>query len=280
MLVSAGGRLVSGSYNHALCVSNAVTGECERTLAGHTAMVTSLVALNDGRLVSGSRDSTLRMWNIATSECERALEGHTGEVQFLRALANGRVVSASDEMLRVWNAATGECEQTLHMETTYEGYTVRLVQLEALADGRLYSVGLVAETVAFGGYFEFEISSSWNLQTGLRESVEVIDPHLGRFGFAANTEPPYYVPVCTTFQSLPRLQLPQVNVSGTPDTVNVAGTCLRGTNLATMYVDAKVTALLLVTLTTNVGAAHERRKVVVASTANGGLHFFAVVPAC
>ena len=40
------------------------TGDCERTLEGHSYVVSSLCVLSDGRLASGSEDKTIRIWNV------------------------------------------------------------------------------------------------------------------------------------------------------------------------------------------------------------------------
>jgi hypothetical protein len=66
-----------------LRVWNAATGECERTLEGHTGKVTSLAVLGDGRVVSGSDENTLRVWNADTGECCRCVLRESAEGQAL-----------------------------------------------------------------------------------------------------------------------------------------------------------------------------------------------------
>jgi WD40 repeat protein len=41
------------------------TGECQRTLVGHTSIVRS-VKVADNVIVSGSEDKTLRLWDLQT----------------------------------------------------------------------------------------------------------------------------------------------------------------------------------------------------------------------
>ena len=61
-----------------LRIWSAVTGECERTLAGHTFFVYSASFSHDGeKVVSASSDTTVSIWRVATGECEHTLAGHT-----------------------------------------------------------------------------------------------------------------------------------------------------------------------------------------------------------
>eukprot|EP01048_Picozoa_sp_COSAG05_P019263 COSAG05_NODE_2972_length_2450_cov_68.754573_1_plen_651_part_10 len=95
---------------------DAVTGECEQTLEGHSRGVTSASFSPDGtKVVSGSNDETVRLWDAVTGECEQTLEGHSAGVMSASFSPDGtKVVSGSnDETVRIWDAVTGECEQTL-----------------------------------------------------------------------------------------------------------------------------------------------------------------------
>jgi WD40 repeat protein len=57
------------------------TGECLKTLKGHSGPVLSVCFSKDDKLVViGSADTTLRLWNVSTGECIKILEGHSGAV--------------------------------------------------------------------------------------------------------------------------------------------------------------------------------------------------------
>ena len=80
---------MSGSDDHTLKVWNIATGDCERTLEGHSRVVYCLAQLSDGRVVSGSYDNTLKVRNIATGGCERTLEWHSNRVNCVAQLSDG-----------------------------------------------------------------------------------------------------------------------------------------------------------------------------------------------
>ena len=123
------GRVVSGSIDHSVWVWNAVTGEIECVLNGHSDRVWSVAFSHDGtRVVSGANDRTLRIWNVPTRTTKRTLEGlrtaatgkaklvligHSDSVKSVAFSPDGtRVVSgSSDKTVRIWNVNTGEMER-------------------------------------------------------------------------------------------------------------------------------------------------------------------------
>jgi WD40 repeat protein len=279
------GRAVSGAYDNTLRILNIATGECERTLEGHTSSVLSLVALGDGRVVSGSHDNMLRVWNAATGECERTLEGHPyGYVTALVALRDGRVVSAGshDYMLRVLNTVTGECERTL------VGHTWKVSSLVALGDGRVVS-GSGDKTLRV-----------WNIVAGEHDRLPMerhtwhvdllvaLDDGRVMSGSKDNTLRLWNASTgecCLSISkssaeamsllALPRMQLPHAALVNSE--LSAAGSCLVGPGFARTYVDAVVKCVCVLPPTTPAGAGQQAGAVVVVGTANGTVHFFTVV---
>ena len=99
------GRVVSGSRDRTLKVWDVSSGQCLRTLSGHTgsarrrrlvdtthrslvdaarAQVECVAALSNDSVVSGSRDNTLKVWDALSGECLQTLRGHTGRVRCRR----------------------------------------------------------------------------------------------------------------------------------------------------------------------------------------------------
>lgn len=63
------GLIISGSNDCKIKVWSAATGECLRTLTGHTALVRALAFdPSNGRLASASYDKSVRLWDIGTGE--------------------------------------------------------------------------------------------------------------------------------------------------------------------------------------------------------------------
>ena len=109
-LTPDGKTAVSGSRDNTLPVWDLASGECLRTLEGHTDEVRSVALTPDGKTaVSGSYDNTLRVWDVATGKCVRILEGHMGLVTAVALTPDGTTaLSAShDKTFHVWDVVTG-----------------------------------------------------------------------------------------------------------------------------------------------------------------------------
>ena len=60
---------------------NVESGECIKTLEGHTGYVYGVsFSPNNQYVVSGSGDNTVRIWNVESGDCIKTLEGHTDKV--------------------------------------------------------------------------------------------------------------------------------------------------------------------------------------------------------
>jgi WD40 repeat protein len=54
------------------------SGECVKTLSGHSESVLSVSFSPDGSLLaSGSSDETVKVWNVGSGECVKTLSGHS-----------------------------------------------------------------------------------------------------------------------------------------------------------------------------------------------------------
>ena len=90
-------KLASGSWDNAIKIWNVDSGECIRTLAGHSGYVMALHLLSDTKLASGSNDSTIKIWNLDSGDCIQTLKGHSTMIFSLQLLAKNQLASGSSD---------------------------------------------------------------------------------------------------------------------------------------------------------------------------------------
>lgn len=113
-----GQHLISGSSDYTAKIWQVETGECLKTLQGHTSRVWS-VAVMQGTIATGSPDFTIKLWSAA-GECLKTLHGHDCEVWGIAFSPDGQLLaSASNHDLRLWDVQTGECLRTLTEHTSW-----------------------------------------------------------------------------------------------------------------------------------------------------------------
>jgi len=62
--------LASGSLDKTVKLWNVQSGDCVRTLEGHSSGVISVAWSGDSQtLASGSHDKTVKLWNVQTGDC-------------------------------------------------------------------------------------------------------------------------------------------------------------------------------------------------------------------
>ncbi|KIK53591.1 hypothetical protein GYMLUDRAFT_250293 [Collybiopsis luxurians FD-317 M1] len=107
---SNGFKVISGSDDRTVRLWNAVTGEQEMIMNGHTEEVYSVAFSPDGRKVmSGSDNNTVNIWDVATGNRIIEIVGHTATVYSVAFSPVGaNIVSGSaDKTICIWNASTG-----------------------------------------------------------------------------------------------------------------------------------------------------------------------------
>ena len=116
--VLTGNRVASGT-NKDIFIWDINTGECIRTLKGHTNWVKFLIEMSDGTLVSCSQDKTVKCWDLNNGMCVKTLNGHTNLVFCILLLKSGDLASGSaDTTIKIWNTSSGECIRTLEGHTS------------------------------------------------------------------------------------------------------------------------------------------------------------------
>ncbi|MBW4629328.1 MAG: CHAT domain-containing protein [Brasilonema octagenarum HA4186-MV1] len=107
--------LASSSDDTTIKLWDASTGECVKTLWGHSSWVHAISFSLDGHiLASASRDQTVKLWDWRTGECLHTLEGHTHRVKTVAFnRQSSMLVSGSDDnTVKLWEVSTGICLQT------------------------------------------------------------------------------------------------------------------------------------------------------------------------
>jgi len=113
------GDTFASASSMTVSVWNSVSGDCDKTLDGHSDTVLSVVYSTKGdRIASCSKDGTVRVWET-TTWTYRALEGHTKLVRNIMFSPSGhQLASASfDNTIRLWDMAT-----TTERYTTLQGH--------------------------------------------------------------------------------------------------------------------------------------------------------------
>ncbi|KAI9012136.1 WD40-repeat-containing domain protein [Phycomyces nitens] len=94
--------VISGSLDNTLKVWSLDTGDCVRTLFGHSQGITSL-DYDKLHLVSGSQDGGLKIWDIESGFPMHSVHKHSAAVTAV-SLSDTKVVSASDDgEVHIWD---------------------------------------------------------------------------------------------------------------------------------------------------------------------------------
>ncbi len=164
--------LASGGTDHSVKLWDLDSGQCVRTLHGHTNWVRSVAFSRDQQtLASGSLDQTIRLWDSQDGQCRRILKGHNhwvlavqfSPVDVCLPSGTGQMLASSsfDQTVKLWDVHTGECLHTLR------GHEGRLWTVAFSADGR---------AIASGG--DDQIIRLWQCTTGA--CLGLLAGHTGR----------------------------------------------------------------------------------------------------
>ena len=115
--VSPNGRFaVSGGKDKTILVWKLDTGECIKTLDGHTQDVNSIVFSQDGRyLVSGGSDGAIRLWDFIKGESTVIFDGQEAPVYSVALSPDNDLVLSGDEegIVKLWTVETGKLRRNL-----------------------------------------------------------------------------------------------------------------------------------------------------------------------
>jgi len=135
-------RLVSASKDGDIRVWDTMTGQCSRSMTGHTASVTCIRWGGSGLIYSGSQDRTIKVWRSQDGALCRTLQGHGHWVNVL-ALNTDYVIRTG-----AWDPKDAKI---VHQDNNYTSD-----QLKTLAEKRYQAViGTVGHEVLISGSDDF-----------------------------------------------------------------------------------------------------------------------------
>ena len=121
------GKLISGSYDNAICVWELETGGLDATLTGHTGAVHGLLVHGE-RLFSASEDGSIRAWALGTWAAVASVAHGWGSWPACLAASGPKLFSGSESSsdpceaadaargeVRVWDAESLACEHAVRL---------------------------------------------------------------------------------------------------------------------------------------------------------------------
>ncbi|XP_052246747.1 sterol regulatory element-binding protein cleavage-activating protein-like [Dreissena polymorpha] len=120
VLVTEGGRIVSGSQDFTLKVFRLEDYKCLYTLHGHAGAISCLYLdkCTPYAAVSGAADGTIRLWDLLTGHCVHKVKGHEATVMGLTCTDTYIISSGLDDKLCVWERKRGHLLYSVEMETS------------------------------------------------------------------------------------------------------------------------------------------------------------------
>jgi len=107
--------VAAGAADHSITIWNALTGQEDISLSGHSAAVTSLAFSPDSRrLASASRDGTAKVWSLDTKRPLITLVQSAEILSVAFSPGGGRLATGTaSNTVQLWNAADGQAIRAL-----------------------------------------------------------------------------------------------------------------------------------------------------------------------
>ncbi len=111
----SGTTIVTSSDDSTARVWNAVTGEVEMKLTGHTGWVLDAILSANGMAATSDSEGRVALWDVPNKKLLRVWSAHSAWIRALAFNEDGsRLVTASDDKTaKVWDTQTGKLVQTL-----------------------------------------------------------------------------------------------------------------------------------------------------------------------
>ncbi|MEO1347959.1 MAG: NB-ARC domain-containing protein [Cyanobacteria bacterium J06635_15] len=142
--------LASAGADRTIKLWDVQSGECLRTLEGHTDWVYAIAAHPTGKfLASASYDHTARIWDVQTGDCVHTLT-HDAPLWSLAFHPEGHTLAcgSQNEMITLWHVDTGIRDKSLQLPQPYEAMNITGTKgLTAAQKSILKALGAVEQRV-------------------------------------------------------------------------------------------------------------------------------------
>lgn len=116
-----GQTLITGSDDSTARVWNAVTGEIEMKLSGHTGWVLSAAINGKGLVATSDSEGRAALWDIGNQKLLRVWKAHNAWIRAVAFSDDGeKLVTASDDTTaKIWDVSSGKLLRTLEGHTNW-----------------------------------------------------------------------------------------------------------------------------------------------------------------
>ncbi|KAJ5640438.1 G-protein beta WD- 40 repeats containing protein [Penicillium herquei] len=112
---SLDGKVMASGSSDEIKLWDVTSGDCRRTLYGHSRGVSALAFSPDGDVIaSGFFDGHIKLWDVTTGDFLREYHGHSSRICTIAFSPDGNTIASGspDQTIKFWDATTRNCRET------------------------------------------------------------------------------------------------------------------------------------------------------------------------